>query len=268
MAILDAWSERQPQGKEWRDCGDASIRCQTESMEADQYERMDEAEDRMWWYRALHARVLEALVGVEGRVLDAGCGTGGLLAYVRARRPDLDLIGLELSERAGQRASAKSRAPVVRGSVNSIPFGPTCFDAALLADVLCHGAVDPQAALLELKRVLRSGGRLIVNMPSYAWLMSAHDRRVHNARRLTAGQVAQMLAGAGFRHIGARYWNALLLPLMVVQRKLLSRHDSASDVAPFPPRLDAMLHQVTEIERRLPIALPAGGSVLATATSP
>ena len=66
----------------------------------------------------------------------------------------------------------------------------------------------------------------------------------------------------------ARYWNGLLLPLMVVQRKLRTRHDSASDVAPFSPWLDAMLHGVTEVERRLPVAVPAGGSVLATAIRP
>ncbi len=54
-----------------------------------------------------------------------------------------------------------------------------------------------------------------------------------------------------------RYWNGLLLPLMVVQRKLLARNSAASDVASFPPWLDAMLHGMTEIERRLPFDFPA-----------
>jgi hypothetical protein len=123
-------------------------------------------------------------------------------------------------------------------------------------------------ALGELKRVLRPGGRLIVNMPAYAWLLSAHDHRVHNVRRQTARQLAAMLRAGGFTRIRARYWNGLLLPAMVVQRKLLSRGDSASDVAPFPPWLDATLHGMTEIERHLPFGLPAGGSVLATAERP
>ena len=56
---------------------------------------------------------------------------------------------------------------------------------------------------------------------------------------------------------------------MIAQRKLRARrHDSASDVAVFPPFVDAMLHGVTAIERRLPVGLPAGGSVLATAVRP
>ena len=237
-------------------------------MESAEYTLMDTAEDRMWWYRALHSRLLAALADVHGRVLDAGCGTGGLPARLRAQRPELDLFGLEWAEPACQRAAAKSGASLVRGSANALPFADGCFAAAIAADVLCHRAVDPAHALGELKRVLHPGGRLIVNMPAYTWLLSAHDHRVHNARRQTARQLTAMLHAGGFSHIRARYWNGLLLPLMIVQRKLLSRGDAASDVAPFPPWLDATLHGMTEIERRLPFPLPAGGSVLATAERP
>ena len=237
-------------------------------MEPAEYTLMDAAEERMWWYRALHVRLIAALAGVQGRVLDAGCGTGGLLARLRAQRPELDLFGLEWAEPACQWAAAKSGAALVRGSANALPFAGGCFAAALAADVLCHSAVDPIPALGELKRVLRPGGRLIVNMPAYDWLLSAHDHRVHNTRRQTARQLAAMLRAAGFERVRARYWNGLLLPIMVVQRKLLSRGDAASDVAPFPPWLDATLHGMTEIERHLPFPLPAGGSVLATAERP
>jgi hypothetical protein len=107
-----------------------------------------------------------------------------------------------------------------------------------------------------------------VNMPAYQWLASAHDRRVRNARRMTATQTAALLREAGFTGVKAKYWNGLLLPLMVVQRKLLTRDDSMSDVAPFPPWQDVMLHAMTDIERRLPFPLPFGGSVLAIAERP
>jgi SAM-dependent methyltransferase len=234
-------------------------------MEAAEYTLMDAAEDGMWWYRALHRRLAGALAGVHGDVLDAGCGTGGLLHRLRAGRPDLHLVGVEWAEAASRRAAAKSGVPIARGSVNALPFADARFDAVIAADLLCHRAVDPDHALAELRRVLRPGGRLVVNMPAYGWLLSAHDHQVHNVRRQTSRQLAAMLRGAGFRHVRARYWNSLLLPLMVVQRKLLARGGAASDVAPFPPWLNATLHAMTEIERRLPFALPAGGSVLATA---
>jgi SAM-dependent methyltransferase len=237
-------------------------------MEPAEYALMDAAEDRMWWYRGLHARLCEALADTRGRVLDAGCGTGGFLAILRARRPDLLRFGLEWDQIAAARARAKSAAAIARGSVNALPFADDTFDAAVSADVLCHAAVEPGAALAELRRVLRPGGRLIVNMPAYQWLLSAHDRQVHNVRRQTAAATTAMLQQAGFTTLRTRYWNGLLLPLMVVQRKILARRDAASDVAPFPPWIDAILLGVTEFERRLAFPLPVGGSVLAIAEKP
>lgn len=216
----------------------------------------------MWWYRALHARLCARLAAIKGPILDAGCGTGGLLARLGAG----DLYGLEYAEDAATRAGAKSSARITRGTVNAMPFADAGFAAVVSADVLCHAAVEPATALAEFHRVLRPGGLLVVNLPSYQWLASAHDRRVHNARRSTAGLVRAELAAAGFTHIHVRYWNFLLLPLMVLQRKLLaSADDAASDVAAFPPWLDAMLFAVTELERALSCPWPAGGSILATA---
>jgi SAM-dependent methyltransferase len=237
-------------------------------MEPAEYALMDDAEDRMWWYRALHVRLCDALIDTRGRVLDAGCGTGGFLAVLRARRPDLARFGIEWDATAACRARGKSGAAIARGSVNILPFADDSFDAAISADVLSHAAVDPPAALAELQRVLRPGGRLIVNMPAYRWLFAAHDRQVHNTRRLTATATAALLRQAGFDPVSARYWNGLLLPLMIVQRKILARRRAVSDVAPFPPWLDAILNGMTEFERRLPFLLPVGGSVLAVAEKP
>jgi hypothetical protein len=111
-----------------------------------------------------------------------------------------------------------------------------------------------------------------VNLPAFDWLSSAHDTRVQNARRFTGDSARTLLAAAGLTDIRICYWNALLLPLMVVQRKIMARApDHGSDVAPFPPWLNRTLHAVTVLERRLMAAglpFPAGGSVLATATRP
>lgn len=249
-------------------CGEFAAKAMTAGMEPAEYSLMDAAEDRMWWYRALHVRLCDALRGSFGRILDAGCGTGGFLAALGRARPDLGRFGVEFDPGAAARAKAKSGAYVVRGSINALPFKSQSFDAVVSADVLCHAAVTPMAALEQIRRVLRPGGRVILNLPAYQWMMSAHDRQVHNVRRYSAGTARDLLVGAGFVGVETRYWNGLLLPLMIVQRKILARGEASSDVAPFPPWLDATLHNVTEFERHLPLAMPAGGSVLATAEKP
>lgn len=235
-------------------------------MEAGEYTRMDAVEARMWWYRALHTRLLDALgPNPGGLILDAGCGTGGFLARLN---PGAAAMGLEYHAAAASLARQKSGHPIARGSIDTLPFADRSFATVVTADVLCHAAVTPMRALAEIRRVLIPGGRVIVNMPAFSSLMSAHDVRVHNARRMSAPETAAMLAGAGFHVLATRYWNGLLLPLMIARRKLIPPSPDRSDVAVFPPWLDRILHGVTALERRLPFPLPAGGSVLAIAERP
>lgn len=244
----------------------------TRRVEQAEYALMDAVEDRMWWYRAMHSRVLGALEGLppRARVLDAGCGTGGFLARLRTARPDLRLLGVEFAGEAARRAASKSGATVAAGSVNALPLRDGAVDAVVSLDVLCHAAAEPPAALREFRRVLAPRGRLVLNLPAHDWLRSAHDARVHNARRYERSSAAAMLRDAGFAAPEARHWNSLLLPLMVVQRKLLARGDeAASDVAEYPAWLDRSLHAVTRVEAallRAGLRFPAGGSLIATAT--
>jgi SAM-dependent methyltransferase len=244
-------------------------------VERAEYDLMDAAEDGMWWYRAAHARLLDALrkrPGAPGPLLDAGCGTGGFLRRLAEVRPGLETVGLDYMAPAARRAADKSGRPVTAGDANRLPFPDGSFGAAVSVDVICHMGVDPALALAELHRVLRPGGTLVLNLPAYNWLRGAHDVRVHNARRFTRGGAAALLREAGFAAIAGYYWNSLLLPLMILQRKVLQRGpDAPSDVTSFRPWIDTALHGVTEAERGLAglgLPMPAGGSVMMLATRP
>ena len=230
-------------------------------MESEQYRKMAAVEDAMWWYRALRANLLALLGRPRTLVLDAGCGTGGMLASLRAA--GIPAVGLELDAEAARLARAKGGSAVVVGSVAALPFAGGAFDAVLSADVLCHGGVDEAEALAEMRRCLKPGGALLLNLPAYGWMLSEHDRRVHNVRRYTRGGLQRVLAAAGFAEIRATYWNTLLWPLMVLRRKLLPAEDS--DVRPFPGPLDRLFRLLTGLETswlRCGGSLPFGGSVL------
>ena len=244
-------------------------------MERGEYRRMAALEGTMWWYRALHAGLCQRLAALElppgARLLDAGCGTGGLLRSVRRALPALLLYGVEYDPEAAAFAAARSDAEVTVGSLNALPYRDASFDAVVSADVLCHAKVDQASAQAELRRCLKPGGRLLLNLPAYGWMASAHDAHVHNARRYTAAGARALLRSAGFTVEAAGYWNSLLFPLMALHRLTVGRAKTASDVQAFPLPIDRLFFGVTAVERRLArwgLGLPFGGSVWLRARKP
>jgi SAM-dependent methyltransferase len=243
-------------------------------VERAEYERMHEVEDRMWWYRGLRALAAQllgrALAGspARGPVLDAGCGTGGMLLRLGPAVAGRPTLGLEYDAIAAGLAASKAGRPVAAGSVNEMPLGDGTLGAYLSLDVLCHGGVEPTRALKEAHRCLGPGAIAVFNLPAYDWLLSAHDRRVHNVRRFTGGQARALLAGHGFRVLRSSYWNTLLFPLMLLHR-LAERDDAESDVRDYPRWLDALFSAVLGLERAAiaaGLSLPFGGSLIVVAT--
>jgi len=109
--------------------------------------------DRRW--RTLTA---EAVVRPGDRVLDACCGTGDLA--IACARIGGQVTGLDFSEPMLERARRKApEVEWVRGDVLSLPFDDATFDAATVGFGV-RNVEDIDRALRELRRVLRSGGRL------------------------------------------------------------------------------------------------------------
>ncbi|MDE2228179.1 MAG: class I SAM-dependent methyltransferase [Alphaproteobacteria bacterium] len=233
---------------------------------------MAAVEDRMWWTRALRrnllafgARFAEA---PAARLLDAGCGAGGLLAALARQCPDATSFGLDRDGFACRLARAKAVRPVTQGSIDALPFRDAAFDAVFSADVLCHRGVAAERALAELQRCLKPGGALVVNLPAYQWLYSAHDRAVDNARRYRHGEVVRLLAAAGFGRIRATYWNTVLFPLMLARRLLRT---GGSEVGLLPAPFERLFDAAASAESALlrsGLRLPFGGSILAVGIRP
>lgn len=243
-------------------------------MERAEYDLMAAVEDRMWWFRGLHALATGTFLharrtscGALGLpALDAGCGTGGLLRSLVTAAPDAALVGLDFAIAAAAVARTKSGRPVAVGSVNELPFEDEAFAAIFSMDVLCHRGVDQARSLAEAHRCLAPGGVLVLNLPAYRWMLSTHDERVHNVRRYTRTEVVALLRDAGFRSISASYWNTFLFPLMVLKRKIMSGEDS--DVRPFPAPVEFLFRGVLGVERllmRLGLRFPFGGSIFVVA---
>jgi SAM-dependent methyltransferase len=244
-------------------------------VERSEYEKLDIAEDRMWWFAAMHRNLLvlarRVPVGsADLPILDAGCGTGGFLGRLAQEYRNETIFGLDLDYSACLRAAAKSGRPVCVGSVNEIPFPDGSLAAIFSADVLCHGGVDERRALRQFHRCLAENGWLILNLPAYRWLLSRHDAAVHNVRRYTASGLSRLLQAIGFHPVHVSYWNTLLFPMMAITRKLIGGdHGGGSDVKPYPAPIDLLCRYIAGIETvllRRGVRFPFGGSVLAIAT--
>ena len=190
-------------------------------MERAEYLVMAAVEGRHWWYggmRAISASILNLVYAGRRdlRILDAGCGSGGNLRFLRRYG---SVIGIDLAAEALALSRQSLQSDLAQASVLAIPFADASFDLVTSFDVLYHRAVpDERAALREAWRVLRPGGRLLLRLPAYQFLLRRHDREVHTRRRYTAGHVRVLLRASGYVIERCSYINTVLFPLAVAQQ--------------------------------------------------
>jgi SAM-dependent methyltransferase len=92
-------------------------------------------------------------------IVEIGCGTGGLLAELRAAAPRAMVVGVDAS--FGMLATHRDRRGLVQGDTQRLPLRDGCAAALVTAFVL-HHVIDPPAAYAEMARALRPGGTLAV----------------------------------------------------------------------------------------------------------
>lgn len=151
----------------------------------------------------------ELLGGVAGAVLEIGAGTGANLPHYPEAVSRLVLAEPDpgMRRRLEQKVAASGRqAEVVDTAAERLPFADDTFDAIVSTLVLCSVA-DPQAALAELRRVLKPDGQLVVIEHVRAQARpkrEAWQRRIEPIWKRVAGNchltrdTAQALADAGF----------------------------------------------------------------------
>ena len=237
-------------------------------MNAEQYRVMRAVEDRHWWYvgtRAIAHDTLAALpLRTGARVLDAGCGTGGNWRMLsRFGR----VAGVDISELALDAARGRGIGLLACASVGQLPFPDGSFDLVTSFEVLYHRAVgDDVAALVELRRVLRPGGWLLLRLPAFDWLRGAHDEAVHTARRYTRADLRRKLEQAGLEPRRLTHVNGLLLPLAAAKRAAERlRGAEGDDLGDAPALAEAAFRGALALERVLlrRTDLPLGVSVMA-----
>lgn len=201
-------------------------------MEAAEYVRMAEVQDRHWWFEAKRRTVAALLArhrvgeGAGGpsrvlrRVLEVGPGTGPMIDVMtrhgRMYAADAYLPALHLL--IEHRPTAADVVPVGADLLH-LPFDDESFSLLGCFDVLYHqGVAAVPDALAELHRVCEPGGYIAITDSAFSLLRSSHDVATHAARRFRLRELTGPLLDAGFTIEHASYFHTLLFPAAVAVR--------------------------------------------------
>jgi SAM-dependent methyltransferase len=227
-------------------------------------------EETHWWYRGRRRIVREAVAALDlprpADILDAGCGSGrNLVELVSFGR----LTGIEPSHASAEVARSRGLGTIVETGIEQMPFESESFDLVVSLDVIEHVG-DHVAALRELRRVTRPGGRLLVTVPAYQALWSSHDVRNHHYRRYNRRTLVEPAQAAGWRVMRTTHFNSLLLPaaaaVRMLDRVVHRDGDGRSELDRTPARLNTLFERQLGLEAawlRSGRRLPAGLSLMA-----
>lgn len=243
-------------------------------MKKREYETLYGLEDLHWWYlghRRLYASLLDrhCAFAARGRVLDAGCGTGGFTQWLRDRYHPESIVALDISEEALARCGERGLAELLRCSVEHIPLPDASFDLVLSLNVIYHREVtDDLEALREMGRVLVSGGFLLVNLPALPFLRGSHDRAVEGVRRYHASTLRELFSRAGFEVVKMTYFVFTMLPAIAAYRLLGGKKaggEPESDLWLPPAAVNDALVSLLSLESHVAsrYGLPLGSSLTA-----
>ena len=231
------------------------------------------------WSRRL-APALVAFAGLAkgGRLLDVGSGTGALSLALLAGDPGAEVVGIEPAEAyvAHSRQRLAHRGVCFeRGDAQAIPFDDGSFDATLSLLIL-QEIPDPPLALAEMRRVTRSGGRVVASqwdfaegMPMLALFWDAVTEVVATAEARQAAAQCMAVAYPGEAALRRLWREAGLLEIEAEHQAIEMAFSSFDDYwSPFLTNVTPTSSyaatlaedQVAAVERRLREATLGGGA--------
>ena len=228
-------------------------------MERIVYDRMAELDTRHWWYRA-RREVLAALIAravkppKDARILEIGCGTGHNLSML-GQFGHVDAI--ELDEAARDVASARLGRPVLGARLPGLDGVPEAsYDMVALLDVLEHVEEDRES-LRSIAKRLKPGGAILITVPAFQWMWSAHDVVNHHQRRYSKRTLNAAIADAGLKADFVGYFNSILFPLAAAARlagRLTGKEEGDDKLPPKP--VNAVFETLFGLERHAIARLP------------
>ncbi len=238
---------------------------------ADRLARIAAMEGRHFWFLGRQAIIDQMwskhLSGCRD-VLDIGCGTGHMSQWLATRGHRVVSLDMRPEGLLALRAARPDACPV-QAEAPHLPFAADSFDVVALLDVLEH--VDDRALLRRAAGLLRPAGWLILTVPALPVLWSYRDRAAGHRRRYMCADLRRLIAEENYLLREVRYYQCLLLPIVLASRFLGRRGPTLRDLEERPlPVLNAILASINRFEARLSdyIVWPWGSSLVAVCQKP
>lgn len=217
-------------------------------MDIKELDLLGDAVAEHWYYRSKAAALSQFLKGHRViRILDVGAGSGFFSRHILSTTSAVEALCVDLhyerewDDRVGDKPIHFRRT--------SQDFTA---DLVLLMDVLEH--VDDDAALLKQStEALKSGAKVLITVPAFPFLWSAHDQFLDHKRRYTISTLRPVVEQAGLKIEKLSYGFGVLFPLVAAVR-LAGRFKGASaepksDLKVHHPLVNAALKTVCAMER-------------------
>lgn len=233
---------------------------------------MSEIEEDNWWHEG-RRNILQNTMGYllknvqKPMILDVGCGTGGTSnAFLKFG----NLVGTDFSFSALKLASKKGLENIFRCTLTSIPLQERVFDIITALDVIEH-VKDDSVVLLEIKRLLKQDGHVIITVPAFQFLWSEHDIALSHYRRYTTSTLTKILDHSGFEIVRISYFVSFIFPFYALYRILtrnsINKEKPKTVRRTFPKVVNNLFEKLMLIENRMlkNVNLPFGVSLICIA---
>ena len=236
-------------------------------MDTKEYKNMFLNETSNWWYVGLHHLVVSFVKKEHKRnenlfLLDAGCGTGGMLSNLNFCK---NLNGFDYSKDAIDFCNERGLNYCFVQDINT--WKPEKkYDVIISLDVLYHSEViDDKKIIKEFYAALNPGGILILNLPAFNILKRKHDEVVHTSRRYLRSNTNKILVNAGFIVEISTYRLPILFFILLFQKFFEKfKKEVHSDLSSIPNWINKLLIKMIKFENKLisnNFSFPIGSSL-------
>jgi SAM-dependent methyltransferase len=191
----------------------------------DEYKAMYEVEENLWWYKILHFKTLHVIKkhfenNFSISILDAGCGTGGMMkqflngGYANVEGFDFNDSAVQFSRSRNLNVSQKDITKLKN------KYQPNTFDVIICNDVLYQfESVQIEKVLLNIETFLKPGGIFVSNNNAFSIFSGTHDIAVGSKGRFVIADFRKFLEKTPDLFIKKfHYWSFLLSPLILLVR--------------------------------------------------